>query len=81
MLDPIVRALVGVDPAHHGLILDAVNKLGGRDAEAVRVRLAQALRDAVYQNALRLSRPPHLRHPRLYQGKCDDCRGEGCLLR
>ena len=45
MLDPIVRALVGVDPAHHGLILDAVNKLGGRDAEAVRVRLAQALRE------------------------------------
>ena len=29
MLGPIVRALVGVDVSHHGIILDLVNKLGG----------------------------------------------------
>src|SRR3989344_4054978 len=45
MLDPIVRALVGVDPIHHGVILDAVNKLGGQNAATVRSRIAKALRE------------------------------------
>ena len=44
MLDPIIRALVGADLSRHRLIFDIVNKLGGSDAEAVRVRLARALR-------------------------------------
>ncbi len=46
MLGPIVRALVGVPQQHHGLILDVVNKLGGKDAIEVRKRIAQALREA-----------------------------------
>lgn len=45
MLDPIIRALVGVDPVHHGVILDVVHKLGGQNAESVRTRLTQALRE------------------------------------
>lgn len=44
MLDPIIRALVGVNPDHHGVILDVVNKLGGKNAAAVRSCIAKALR-------------------------------------
>lgn len=46
MLDPIVRALVGVDVKHHGVILDIVNKLGGNNADEHRGRLASALRES-----------------------------------
>jgi hypothetical protein len=45
MLGPIIRALVGVSFEHHGIILDVVNKLGGRDVSAVRSRIALALRN------------------------------------
>ena len=45
MLDTIIRALVGVEPAYHGLILDIANRLGGQDAQSIRTRLAQALRE------------------------------------
>jgi hypothetical protein len=58
MLDPIVRALVGVDPVHHGVILDAVNKLGGRDATTVRSRIAKVLREPMVAE----SAPSYLTH-------------------
>ncbi len=45
MLGPITRALVSVPIEHHGIILDAVNKLGGANADTVRSRIASALRD------------------------------------
>jgi hypothetical protein len=42
-LDPILRALVAVDPKHHGLILGAANALKGTDADDVHKRIAQAI--------------------------------------
>ena len=47
MLDPIVRALVGVDPKHHGVVLDAANKLAGNNADEYRRRLAAVLRESI----------------------------------
>ncbi len=44
MLGPITRALVGVELQHHGLVLDVVNKLGGKNADAVHQSVATALR-------------------------------------
>lgn len=47
MLDPIVRALVGVDAKHHGVVLDIANKLGGDNADEYRKRLAGVLREPI----------------------------------
>jgi hypothetical protein len=40
----IVRALVGLDVQHHGLVMDVVNKLAGPNGGVVHDALAQALR-------------------------------------
>jgi hypothetical protein len=58
MLDPIVRALVGVDRVHHGVILDVVNKLGGQDAAVVRSGIAKVLRGPIVTETV----SPYLTH-------------------
>lgn len=45
MLAQIIRAAVGVDAKHHGILLDITNKLGGDNADAYRKRFAEAARE------------------------------------
>jgi hypothetical protein len=47
MLDPIIRALVGVPPEWLGIILDVINKVGGVDDERWRSHLATILREPI----------------------------------
>lgn len=47
MLAPIIRALVGVPQDRLGVILDAVNKIGGTDGDLWRTRIGQVLREGV----------------------------------
>jgi len=47
MLDPIMRALVGVPQEHLGVTLDFINKLGGKDGAVWKTRFAEVLREGV----------------------------------
>lgn len=47
MLAQIVRAIVGVDVNHHGVLLDITNKLGGDNAAAYRKRFGEVLRESL----------------------------------
>ena len=44
MLDPIIRALVGLDVRHHGLVLDVVNKLNGPKSDQIRAAILRVQR-------------------------------------
>lgn len=56
MLAQIVRALVGVDTKHHGVVLDIANKLGSDNADAYRKRFAEVLREPMVKPTLSVFR-------------------------